>query len=194
MKHLIIYAHHRENSLNNAILNRIGDVYKNHGHQITVRNLYETGFNPVLTAEDLASNQKGMLPEDIKKEQAFLKEADIISFVYPVWWTGFPAIMKGYFDRVLLYGFAYSFGEKGLEKLLTGKKALLFSTHGLPAGVYEPDMYKALNLTSNTGVMEFCGIEVLNHEYFASATSVDENTRLSYLRRVEEIAEKYHNG
>lgn len=84
--------------------------------------LYELNFNPVLGASDFISFSKGNTPEDIKEEQEHISWADSITFIYPVWWAGLPAILKGYVDRVFSHGFAYAYGENGIEKLLSGKK------------------------------------------------------------------------
>ncbi|WP_262497627.1 NAD(P)H-dependent oxidoreductase [Pedobacter africanus] len=53
-----------------------------------------------------------------------------MSFIYPIWWTGMPAIMKGYIDRVMSYGFAYRY-DQGVQKgLLGGKEVTIINTHG----------------------------------------------------------------
>lgn len=51
--------------------------------------------------------------------------------------TGLPAILKGYVDRVFSYGFAYAYGEAGIDKLLKGKKGLIINTHGTPKEIYD---------------------------------------------------------
>lgn len=92
------------------------------GHEVRVRDTYELNFNPVLGASDFISFSQGNTPEDIKEEQEHISWADSITFIYPVWWAGLPAILKGYVDRVFSHGFAYAYGENGIEKLLSGKK------------------------------------------------------------------------
>jgi NAD(P)H dehydrogenase (quinone) len=191
MKHLIIYAHPNGQSLNNSILELVQKVYTENGHEVVVRNLYDLQFNPVLSTEDMKSFRNGSIADDIQKEQQYISWADTMTFIYPIWWTGLPAILKGYIDRVFSFGFAYSFNEKGLIKLLTDKKALIFNTHGLPKSLYDPHVYNALNITSNSGIFDFCGIEVLSHTYYAGATSVDQSTREGYLAEIKAIAEKF---
>jgi putative NADPH-quinone reductase len=62
----------------------------------------------------------------------------IIIIAFPIWWTGLPAMIKGYVDRVFSYGFAYTFNEQGgIDKLLTGKKGLLINTFGTAQHFYE---------------------------------------------------------
>jgi NAD(P)H dehydrogenase (quinone) len=127
-----------------------------------VRDLYEVGFDPVLRGTDFEAYQSGKLPWDIKVEQDEISWADFITFVYPIWWTGIPAVLKGYFDRVFSYGFAYAIDENGeLQRLLSGKRVAVFNTHGQPWDLYtKTGMYDAMNKTSDTGIFEFTGMKV----------------------------------
>lgn len=111
MNHLIVYAHPHEDSFNHAILNTAADALRANGHEVTIRDLYKLNFNPVLTSADTSAMRAGNTPDDIKTEQAHLAKADVISFIYPFWWTGLPAILKGYVDRTFSYGFAYQYNS-----------------------------------------------------------------------------------
>ncbi|MBD0382754.1 NAD(P)H-dependent oxidoreductase [Paenibacillus sedimenti] len=188
MKHLLVYAHPNPNSFNHAILDTSTKALEAKGHEVTVRDLYQMNFNAVLTSEDMAALRSGQTPEDIRKEQDYIAGADCITFIYPVWWTGLPAILKGYVDRVLSYGFAYAYGSNGnIEKLLTGKKGLLISTHGTPSDIYESiGMTQSLKQTSDGGIFDFCGIEVVNHLFFGSVPQVDDAARKGMLAQVEQ--------
>lgn len=188
MKHLVILAHFNPSSLNVSIKDAYVNGLRSKGHEVTVRDLYAMKFNPVLSLEDISSNQAANLPEDIKREQEYIKQADVITIISPIWWTGFPAILKGYFDRVLLYGFAYKYDEQGLVKLLKGKKAVIINTTGQPKEVYEPEMYNALRQTSDNGVFDFCGIEVLHHIFYPSAMSSSEDVLQGYIKNAEDLA------
>lgn len=127
MNHLIVFAHPHQESFNRAILDTAVRALQTKGHEVHVRDLYQLGFNPVLTGEDTAEMKKGSTPADIQAEQAFITKADVITFVYPVWWTGLPAILKGYVDRVFAYGFAYQYNSQGgIDKLLAGKKGVIY--------------------------------------------------------------------
>ena len=187
MKHLIIYANHNDGSFNHAVRENLEQIYKSLGHEVVVRDLYAMQFNPVLTTQDFKKLHAGELPADILTEQDHVRSADVLTFVYPVWWTGMPAIMKGYIDRIFLYGFAYKMGPNGAEGLLQSKKVLLFSSTGQPKEAYEGGMYAAMNLTSNTGIFEFCGMEVLDHVYFPSVLSVSDDTRAEYIEQAKTL-------
>ena len=190
MKNLIVYSHPNPASLNHAIKETFVEELKSKGHEVVERDLNAMKFNPILSAEDFAGIYSGNVPADIKKEQEYITWADVITFVYPVWWTGMPAILKGYIDRTFLYGFAYAIDENGMVKLLTGKKALAFSTHGQPKEAYDGEYYNALGTTFDKGILGFTGIEVINHTYFPSAMQANEETVKGYLNTVKEIASK----
>jgi len=186
MKTLVIIASHNKTSFNNAIKDTIVKFLDNNGHAYDIRDLYDMKFNPVLTANDFENLHKGTLPEDILLEQKLLSEAEKLIIIYPIWWTNMPAILKGYFDRVLLYGFAYKFDNTGLVKLLSGKEALIFNTSGTDKNTYtENGMYEALNLTTDTGIFDFVGVKVKKHIHFSSIMNADDNTRNNYLKEVE---------
>lgn len=192
MKHLIVYAHPNPESFCHAILEVVTDTLKAKGHEVVHRNLYSMNFDPVLKASDFAAMQSGKMPDDIKEEQRLITWADTITAIYPIWWTGIPAMFKGYIDRVFSHGFAYAIGDKGLEQLLAGKKAIIINTTGTPKEIYDASgMFNAMRMTSDTGIYEFCGIEVLDHLFLGGVPYVDDKTRKGYLDQVREIMKKY---
>lgn len=65
--------------------------------------------------------------------------ADTIIVIHPIWWWGAPAILKGWVDRVFSHGFAYTYGPKGPEGLLAGKKALVFTSSGSDENQWKAD-------------------------------------------------------
>ncbi|MEB3195936.1 MAG: NAD(P)H-dependent oxidoreductase [Candidatus Sericytochromatia bacterium] len=190
MKQLIVYAHPNPQSFSRAILDTLEASYKAQGHEVVVRDLYALNFDPVLKGSDFVAMKAGQLPADITAEQGHITWADAVTVVYPVWWTGLPAILKGWVDRVFLYGFAYQYGAAGVEGLLKGKKALLVSCHGTPAEYYA-GMQAAMKQTSDAGIFEFSGFEVVEHLFFGGVPSVDDAARQGYLEQVRQAAERH---
>ncbi|TDO69990.1 NAD(P)H dehydrogenase (quinone) [Flavobacterium chryseum] len=197
MKNLIIYAHPNPASLNHFFKQTIVESLEKTGQEIVVRDLNEINFNPVLSLEDMHGQRIGQVGEDVKTEQGFISWADRIVFIYPIWWTGMPAIMKGYIDRVFSYGFAYRY-DQGIQKgLLTGKQTIIINSHGKSNAEYEAmGMDKALKLTSDTGIFTYSGLEIKQHLYFdqADRASVEniskwENQLISAFEE-NELAEK----
>ena len=170
MKHLIIYAHPNAASLNHHFKLTVEQTLRQNNHEVVVRDLYQLNFNPILSLEDMAGQRMGKVADDVKQEQEFISWADTVTFIYPIWWTGMPSIMKGYIDRVFSYGFAYRY-DQGVQKgLLTGKSLYAINTHGKSNAEYEEiGMDKALSLTSDKGIFTYCGFEIKKHFFFDKA-------------------------
>lgn len=191
MKNLIVTCHPNPKSFTCAIAKTIETTLAAKGETFVNRNLYELNFNPVLSGADFVQFKSGKIPVDIAEEQKHIAAAENIIFVYPIWWTGLPAMMKGYVDRVFSKGFAWDFADGQLKQLLKGKRALLISCHGNPKAYYDSiGMYSAMNHTSDNGIFEFCGVEVAGHQYFDSVPSVSDADRKNMLVQVEELVKK----
>ncbi len=186
MKSLIIYAHPNPASFTNGLKNKVEEQLKACGHEVKIRDLYAENFNCVLSGSDLGGIYSGAVPSDIKIEQEYLTWADNYILIHPIWWSGLPAIIKGYIDRVLCYGFAYSIGATGVEGLLKGKKIVLLTPHGMPYEMYESmGMHKSFAQTQDIGIWQFCGVEVCKHFFFGM--SGKQRAELEeYLKQVEE--------
>ena len=170
MKHLIIYTHPNPESLNAYLKNSLVEYLKQSHHEVVVRDLYLLNFNPVLSLEDMAGQRQGTVADDVKQEQSFINWCDCITFIHPIWWTGLPALMKGYIERVFSYGFAYRY-DQGIQKgLLVGKQTVIINTHGKSNSEYEAiGMNQALLLTSDKGIYTYAGLEIRKHFLFDRA-------------------------
>ncbi|OPY85949.1 MAG: General stress protein 14 [Smithella sp. PtaU1.Bin162] len=187
MKYLLIYSHPNPLSFCNAIVNTVREELWEKKHELIIRDLYGIGFDPVLKASDFIARQAGQTPADIKIEQDYVVWSDVMIFIYPIWWAALPAMIKGYIDRVISYGFAYKRDAGGnVIPLLTGKKVIVFNTQGAPEERYEKSgMFEAMRKTSDFAIFEFCGMQVLAHQFFGAVTTVDEATRKLYLKKVD---------
>ncbi|WP_379086271.1 NAD(P)H-dependent oxidoreductase [Pedobacter sp. UC225_65] len=170
MKHLIIYAHPNPNSLNSYFKDVVVDALQRGEHEVQLRDLNQLRFNPVLSLADMNGQRMGQVTQEVKQEQELIAWAEHLTFIYPIWWTGMPAILKGYIDRVFSYGFAYRY-DQGLQKgLLIGKKTTIINSHGKSNAEYEAiGMDKALLLTSDKGIYSYCGLEIVQHFFFDQA-------------------------
>ncbi|MEN3028436.1 MAG: NAD(P)H-dependent oxidoreductase [Aquificaceae bacterium] len=187
----LIYAHPNPKSFNHSIKEEVIEVLRSKGRHYELRDLYALGFNPVLSASDFETFLSGGVPEDIKREQDIIKASELLLFIYPIWWTGMPAILKGYIDRVFSYGFAYE--EKGgeLVGLLSDKRAVVINTLGASALDYGPSgMEDCLRKTTDTGIFKFCGIEVVEHIFLYAVPYVSEEERKNMLNQVRKSLEE----
>lgn len=187
MNHLIISAHPSDNSFSNYLAQTLLAKSKENGWEVTWNNLYHKAFNPVLSPDDLQQIKNNQVPIDIKSEQQKIKQADLISVIYPLWWASFPAVLKGYIDRVFTSGFAYKYGQAGVTGLLTGKKVILHTTMGNTVEEYEEKgLIEAFKSIQGQEVFGFCGMEVTDHRFYPQITLADEVKRDSLLKEALE--------
>ncbi|WP_413524369.1 NAD(P)H-dependent oxidoreductase [Carnobacterium divergens] len=129
MRTTIITGHPYSKSFNHALVEKITAETN-----ATVINLIEDRFNPVMELEDLAGFSKGVSHDPlVEKYQELLLQTDQLIIVTPIWWYGLPAIYKGFLDKVMLKGFAYT-ETKGrlVGKLTTIQEVLLVTTSEAP--------------------------------------------------------------
>jgi NAD(P)H dehydrogenase (quinone) len=185
MKYLIIYAHPNPKSFNHAILERLQKTLKDAGRSYEVRDLYALKFNPALSRKELELMPQGKAPKEIKEEQQHIKDADVVVFIYPIWWSAMPAILKGYIDRVFSEGFAFAIDGDRLKGLLGGKKAIVINTTGAPrdvlVGAGGEDAMRAM---VDHAILEFCEMEVVAHKYLYAVPDADEAARMQMLDEV----------
>ncbi|EIJ68769.1 NAD(P)H-dependent oxidoreductase [Pasteurella bettyae] len=187
MKHLVIFAHpNTKNSFNKAILERVLQASKKANVETVVRDLYSMEFNPVISWEELSGTFQGIIASEIKYEQKLISEADLITLVYPLWWMGYPAILKGYLERVLTAGFAYQSNENGTVGLLTGKQMQQFITLGNGVERYQKIGFaKSLDDTLVNGLFNYVGINDIEHSFLGDIHIIDAQARHKMLDEVE---------
>ena len=191
MKYLILYAHPNPRSFNHAICEAVCYELAKSGAAVSVRDLYALNFNPVLSADDLAGMMQGQLQPEVRSEQEHISSADIIIVIYPLWWAGMPAILKGYIDRVFTEGFAYRIVGPDIEGLLKNKKVLLITTTGAPKDMYEASgMFKSMAQTTGEGIFQFTGMELIGHKYLCAIPYITDEERKKMLEELRELIQR----
>ncbi|MGU3466124.1 NAD(P)H-dependent oxidoreductase [Methylobacterium sp. C33D] len=154
MNILIVFAHPEPRSLCGALRDEAVAALEAQGHAVAVSDLYAMGWKAAVDRADFpglfpgarlrvpaASGEAaaaGRLTADVVAEQAKLLWADQLILLFPLWWFGLPAILKGWVDRVYAHGFAYGVGEHSDrrwgdrygEGRLAGRRAMLIVTAG----------------------------------------------------------------
>ena len=137
MKVLLVSAHPLADSFVAAV--RAAAVSGLHagGHEVDVLDLDGEGFEPCLSLEEWRAHRPGIAakPDDVKAHAARLRWAEAVVLVYPTWWGGQPAIMKGWLDRVWVEGVAYHLppGARRVRPRLRNIRHLVaVTTHGSP--------------------------------------------------------------
>ena len=202
MKVLIVYANPEPKSFNSAMKELAVSVLSEQDHEVKISDLYEMNFKASLGRNDFleltnsdhvnyvmelkSAYEKQKLAEDIRKEQEKLLWADFIILQYPLWWFSVPAVLKGWFDRVLATGFAWDFGRMYDKGLLAGKKAMISVTTGGPEAIYSPNAPHGWDINQvlypvNHGVLYFCGIQPTPPFVAYAVFQVENEVRKQYL-------------
>ncbi|XP_057610028.1 NAD(P)H dehydrogenase [quinone] 1-like isoform X2 [Chionomys nivalis] len=175
---LIILAHEEKTSFNYAMKEAAVNVLKKKGWEVAESDLYAMNFNPVASRKDVTgklkdpqnfqyafetalAHKEGRLSPDIVAEQKKLEAADLLIFQFPLYWFGVPAIMKGWFERVFVREFAYTY-----------------------ATMYDHGPFRS-------GILHFCGFQVLEPQVVYSISHTPPDTRKQILegwkKRLETI-------
>jgi NAD(P)H dehydrogenase (quinone) len=152
MRAHIVLAHPESQSYNAHLVATGRAALEQKGWSVTVSDLYRMGFDPCERAEhysapldrsrfDVQSEQRHAsathtIPPDVAAEIARIDQADLLILQYPMWWHLPPAILKGWFDRVFIYGEVYTSKTRFENGRFVGKKAMLSVTVGTSADTY----------------------------------------------------------
>ncbi len=186
-KVLIVYCHPDPKSFSHAIRLRLEAELQVLGAEVRTRDLYQQKFDAVLDGEDFATFQAGKVPADIQAEQAEVRWANRLAFIYPLWWFDRPALLKGYFDRVYSYGFAFQSSSRGLEGLLTQPKALVCMTTGSPE-VELNQISTSIPSAMSEGTLRFCGVQHVVWKSFFNVVKVSDGERKAMLEEIPALA------
>jgi NAD(P)H dehydrogenase (quinone) len=134
MRFLVVYAHPVEDSFQSSLHRRAVAALTQAGHQVDDCDLYAEGFEPVLTrTERKAYHDVHANRAFAPKEVARLRACEGLVFVFPTWWYGMPAILKGYFDRVWLPAVAFEVaGPRTIPLLRHVNRLAVVTTYGSP--------------------------------------------------------------
>ncbi|MED4651191.1 NAD(P)H-dependent oxidoreductase [Bacillus pseudomycoides] len=190
MNVLIIYAHPNPSSFNAAILENVQKGLQKTNHFVTLLDLYKEQFNPVLIFNEDKRRRDLVYEEETEKYRRLIKETDFFIFIYPIWWWGMPAILKGFIDRVFVTGFSYKY-EGALPKgLLIGKKAWVINTLDSPLW-YVALLYRSADwVIMKKGILRFCGIRQIKRSVFQSVKTSKAIKREKWLLEMQEKAKK----
>ncbi|VFR43221.1 NAD(P)H oxidoreductase YRKL @ Putative NADPH-quinone reductase (modulator of drug activity B) @ Flavodoxin 2 [plant metagenome] len=174
MHTLIVVAHPNPSSLTHAIARRVaqGITASNAGHTTEIADLAAEGFDPRFSLADQALFLKQAAPPaDVAAEHARIDRADTLVLVYPIYWWSFPALLKGWIDRVFSPGWAYEDNDDGkVVKKLQRLRVHLVAVGGADEGTFTRHGYApAMKTQIDHGIFDYCGAPVLgSHVLLAS--------------------------
>lgn len=125
MRILVVHAHPAPDSFGAAVRDEVMATLSSKGHEVRLIDLYALDFDPVMRADERRGYYGGV-PSDPELEPHIeaIRWAEGVVFVYPTWWCGLPAILKGWFDRVWAVDVAFRLSDGGLVPLMTNIRLL----------------------------------------------------------------------
>lgn len=188
MRVLVLHAHPVTESFNGGLHRLIVERLAARGHEVDDCDLYAEGFDPRLTRDErLNYHDVGPNIEPVKAHVERLRAADALVMSYPVWNFGYPAILKGYFDRVFLPGVSFEMRDgKARPSLHNIRKVGVVTTYGgsrLRAFLVGDPPRKAVNRVLRVIVRPGAPFSYLAH--YDMNRSTDE-TRARFMSRVAE--------
>ncbi|MEA9898903.1 NAD(P)H-dependent oxidoreductase [Xanthomonas campestris pv. raphani] len=170
MHALIVVAHPNPSSHTHAVAAQVQAGLTDHdsGHTVEVADLAKEGFDPRFNQADIAlySRQAGPAP-DVAAEQARLDRADALVLVFPIYWWGMPALLKGWIDRVFTLGWAF---DEDADSGKIVKKLGWLDVHLVAIGGADERTYArhgyfgAMKTQIGHGIFDFCGAPVRTTE------------------------------
>jgi len=178
---LVVLAHPEPRSFNGAMRDSACLALREAGHVVRESDLYAMRWQPVLGPTDFAEHPLGDFfnaqnaqrhavstrtqATDVTMEQDKLAWADLVIVIFPVWWFGVPAILKGWIDRVLAVTVAYGGGRWFDQGVYRGKRVLLACSTGAKNDRFSEDgLFGPIDWILHplrVGTFNFCGFDTL---------------------------------
>lgn len=197
---LVVTSHPNLRSFNFAMSAQAIKTLAGFGCSVNITDLYQTKFAPLLSYDDfpmtekeqsislLKQQERNVFSQDIITEQKKLLEADLIVLQFPIWWGSFPAILKGWIERVFTYGFAY-----GSTFNLENKSVLLSVTTGGASDETEEAYYINKLKSISDEVFGYMKMNILPPYVCHGPASIHDEQRLEQLQLFNQHVIKIYN-
>lgn len=186
MKIMVVLGHPNQESFNHAIAMTAVKALQANNHEVMFHDLYAEGFDPVLTQEEFTAEEVSDVAAKAQCDQ--VAAADALVMIHPNWWGQPPAMVKGWVDRVLRYGVAYTFklenGEEVPIGLLRARSALILNTCMTTEEMDRTHYGDPLERLWKTSVLGFCGVTEVHRRNFRMVQAVSREEREAMLEAV----------
>ena len=188
-KVLIIQGHPNEDSHSEMIRENYKIGAEEAGAEVKEIVLRELEFDPVLRK---GYTRSAKMEKDILHSRELIKWADHLVFIYPNWWGTYPALFKGFIDKILWPGFAFDFkkGYMKWEKLLKGRSARIFVTMANPLWHYQLVTKSPGHKAMRMSTLYYCGIRPVRFTSFGMTNKVSEKKVKLWMRKVYRLGRR----
>ncbi|MGX7151244.1 NAD(P)H-dependent oxidoreductase [Enterococcus ureasiticus] len=188
MNILIIYAYPNTTGYTHTILN---NIHQGTEQQNTVKiiDLYKENFDPVLVFNEQKKRKNMQFDEETAIYREQILWANHLIFIFPIWWGGMPAILKGFIDKVFSKGFAYKYKGSLPVGLLKEKSAWIVTTEDAPKW-YKKLFQQDYGTILKKQVLNMSGIKKVKHYSLSSMKNLNDTQRKNFLQKMFEQASK----
>ena len=195
MKILAVLSHPMRHSFTGQVLDSFVKGLHEARHEVEIADLYGEGFQPIMQEEDFAQFEDLPMPDDVLREQARFERCDAFVLIFPIWWWSFPAMLKGWIERVFTAGWAFKITEDPSGSMLDSRRALMLCCAGGSEKMYEKfGAYETLKQQIGVGVMEYCGVTDVGFKILHQSRIAFELTEKNKLIREEHLNTAYELG
>lgn len=186
---LVILGHPQTDSFCGALAQAYSEAAQIAGAEVRRINLGELQFDPILWN---GYREVQPLEPDLVKAQEDILWAEHLVLVYPNWWGGLPALLKGFCDRVLLPGFAFKYHQQDpfWDRLLQGRSAQLMVTMDTPPWYYRWGFKQPGHEQMRRTILEFCGVKPVKILSIGTVRGSSDAQRQQWLEKVRRMATK----
>ncbi|PIO00272.1 NADPH:quinone reductase [archaeon CG10_big_fil_rev_8_21_14_0_10_43_11] len=186
-KVLIIIGHPQHESFSHTLARAYKKGAQSAHASVRIIDVRTLEFDPVLW-EGYGGTQ--VFEHDLEAAQAHITWADHIVFVYPTWWGGLPALLKGFVERVFLPGFAFKYEKGSGHKELLARKSARIITTAYEAVNWVEKMRANGHKVFKYDVLEFCGMKPVHMSYIAPEGKPESDMRAYWQKHVERLGAK----
>ncbi len=192
MKTIVVYAHPGTDGFSSAMLERVKADLEERGIEHEIWDLYEMGYDSVLKKEEVYTAGNRKVSDENLKFQEKIGEASKLIFIYPVWWGGMPAILKGFIDRVFVPGFAFKYRKDKLLKfipdgLLKDKTVICLVSSGGPWILYTLILNPVM-IINKFVIFGFCGARTKTFQIYGATKLTSQKKR-----KIERVSKRAVN-
>lgn len=189
---VILMGNPYTDSLCGALAHRYAEGAREAGHSVEIMNIGEMKFDPILHK---GYREVQQLEPDLILFHTHVRAADHLVIVYPNWWGSMPALLKGFFDRAWIPGFAFRYYKTGIrarlhlwEELLSGKSArLIVTTNTNPFLLWVA--FGDVTHTIKDNILRFAGMSVRTTIFGPSERMSDEE-RAGWLQKAKDLGKR----
>ena len=190
MRVLAVFCHPMRDSFTGEVLDSFAKGARDANHDVEIADLYREGFQPAMQAQDYAQFDNLPMPADVISEQKRFERCESFALVFPIWWWSFPAMLKGWIDRVFSAGWAFQLTTDAQGRqiepegsLLTDRKAVVLCCAGARNVCTEKyGTRDAFRHQIEVGTMEYCGVTDVTTHILYKAWDNDESLRAVHLQ------------